>query len=218
MVYIASIEQLTEGVSPTKEQLGPYYNEKVCDRRGTKRYHETLAGALLLRQALLAESYPPLPALPIAETGKGKPVLAPGDFFFSISHSGDYVACGLSDTPIGVDLEQLQAIRSPIARKLCHPQEIAQLQTAERPEELLLASWVVKESYSKMTGDGLTVSLTSLPVWVADGQPVSSREDIELTLFRPEGGVPMLLCVCREKTDRPRPPMKMIPIESRPPA
>lgn len=120
----------------------------------------------LLRDAAAAyctEHSLPLPALDFARSEGGKPffLYAP-HLHFSISHSGGFWICAFSDSPIGIDLQQIKAIRATgIARRFFHPEEIAYL---DAHPDAFFALWTAKESYVKLTGRGVAAEFPHISV------------------------------------------------------
>ncbi len=93
--------------------------------------------------------------------------------FYSISHSGNYVICVLSDRRVGVDIEnKFRSIFSEakeerlnkIAKKcLTMAEEIQYLSSDEEEKvDLLLRFWTRKESYSKAIGKGLALDFSTI--------------------------------------------------------
>lgn len=82
-------------------------------------------------------------------TRAGKPI-APGAYL-SISHSGRVAVCAASHMPIGVDIERVRHVNPGLARKLRCPADVP----ARELDALLLSHWTAKESFLKMTGEGL---------------------------------------------------------------
>lgn len=93
--------------------------------------------------------------------------------FYSISHSGDYVICVLSDRKVGIDIEN--KFRSIFAEnkeeqmnkiaKRCFTmgEEIEYFSTeGEEKVDVLLRFWTRKESYSKAVGKGLGMDFSSI--------------------------------------------------------
>lgn len=91
--------------------------------------------------------------------------------FYSISHSGNYVACVLADRMVGIDIEnKLRSVFSDenldrldkIARKCLTVGETIQYLSAEDEDkvEMMLQFWTRKESYSKAIGKGLGVDFS----------------------------------------------------------
>lgn len=80
-----------------------------------------------------------------------------------LSHSGDWMACVVSTTPIGIDLETVTRPRkvAPLARQCCGDEEQAAL-SALPPEQQLAAfyrMWTQKEAWLKQRGLGIDFSL-----------------------------------------------------------
>ena len=98
----------------------------------------------------------------------GKPYIKERkDIFFNVSHSGEYVLCAFSDTPVGVDIEKKGKLRLAVAHRFFHAEEIRQLEDIweeEKQVELFYRLWSVKESFLKYTGEGLSASLSAFRV------------------------------------------------------
>ena len=81
---------------------------------------------------------------------------------FNITHSGKYVACAISDKPIGIDMEGNRKDVCSVARRFFNKDEsewvcMAELESEQK--ERFLKIWTFKEAYSKMTGDGIALCL-----------------------------------------------------------
>ena len=104
----------------------------------------------------------------IVRAEHGKPYVegTPFPVFYNLSHSGDYVVCGLSDREVGVDVQQVGKYRGELVRRFFHPREIRQLEQCaeEMRSDLFFRYWSAKESYLKYTGTGLSASLSGFEV------------------------------------------------------
>lgn len=116
-----------------------------------------VAGQLLLKsmyEELIGGEMPP-----IARAPRGKPYFLTGGLHFSITHTKTTVFCALSDTPVGIDAEELSRQVSPsLAEKILSPSEYAQyaaLKTDPERSRALLHFWVLKEAEAKCSGLGL---------------------------------------------------------------
>lgn len=88
----------------------------------------------------------------------GKPQFAAfHPFRFSISHSGDYTVCCISDQECGVDIEEIQTAGRRIPLSVFAENEQQYLKHLEGTAYDLESSrlWTFKESYVKYTGEGL---------------------------------------------------------------
>ena len=85
----------------------------------------------------------------LALTAAGKPYLpAQPGIHISLSHSGGLAVCAAGDRPLGVDIERPRTFRSSLLRR-CFSE-------AERAAAEPLRLWVLKESFVKWTGEGLS--------------------------------------------------------------
>jgi 4'-phosphopantetheinyl transferase len=115
--------------------------------------------------------------------------------YYSISHSGDYWACGLSDTPLGIDLQRHQPCRQArIAGRFFHPAEVDWL--ASRPDDAFFQIWTAKESYVKFTGEGITDQFSCFSVVNPDGGIDCCRNGYFQFLPFQDG---FTFCVCSAK-------------------
>ena len=107
--------------------------------------------------ALLESLYgTPLPE--IRKTERGKPYFADGSAHFSITHTPRHVFCVLSETPVGIDAEELdRPIKLSLAEKILSPGELTQFYKAQDKRRALLTFWVLKEAEAKCTGEGIKI-------------------------------------------------------------
>ncbi len=78
----------------------------------------------------------------------GKPVLKRRGAFISASHSSDFVLCGISKFPIGVDVEKIRPVNLKAAKRFCSEKELENC----RNEEYFFKIWTLKEAYFKLYG------------------------------------------------------------------
>ena len=86
---------------------------------------------------------------------------------FNLSHSGEYVLCAVSETPVGCDIEKAENAPFEITDSIFLPSErkyIAEAQNDEDKTRRFFRLWTMKESYIKMTGEGLGVSPTHIEI------------------------------------------------------
>ena len=116
----------------------------------------------------------------------GKPYLADrDDLHFSLSHSGTWAVCAISDASVGVDIERPRNM-----------DKIANLFPDAKTDDDMLRLWTAKEAYLKLIGRGLTVPLDSISVrlgeaLVLEGLPYFLHE-YQLDNYR--------VCLCTEDT------------------
>ncbi|MDR1059826.1 MAG: 4'-phosphopantetheinyl transferase superfamily protein, partial [Clostridiales bacterium] len=88
---------------------------------------------------------------------------------FNISHSGRHVVCALCDAPVGIDVEIVRPIDMNIANRFFSADERGRLFSEPADGhgrlELFYSIWTRKESFIKMTGEGLSRPLGSFSVF-----------------------------------------------------
>ena len=117
----------------------------------------SICGDLLIFNAF--KSRFPDKELRINYTNKGKPYLCNNEFYFSVSHKGDKAVCVINETPVGIDIENIKPFNKKTAERICTPNE---LQYIGDSEQLFAEIWTVKEAYSKLKGDGISMGLGSI--------------------------------------------------------
>jgi len=118
----------------------------------------------------------------------GKPEIVDFPRQFSLSHSGDYVLCAVSDRPIGADIQQLQtnADLRKLADRFCPETERdAVLQAADETTQrrIFFRFWTRREAYAKLTGESLPTVL---------GSPLP--ESLEWITIAPPPGYAAAIC------------------------
>jgi 4'-phosphopantetheinyl transferase len=99
----------------------------------------------------------------VGENGKLKCV----NVQFSLSHSGDFVLCVVGKKDIGCDIERVEKFPPEVAEHCFTARERQYAYSAESEEERNLRFyklWTIKESYLKMTGEGLQVPAECIEV------------------------------------------------------
>lgn len=113
------------------------------------------AKSFLMLEEMLRERWGQDLRMEFSYGSNGKPYLCGHpDIFFSISHCSKGIACAVSDSPVGVDIEEIQYDRD-VACQVLNAGELAELERSEEPDVCFTVIWTRKESYLKLTGEGL---------------------------------------------------------------
>jgi len=142
-------------------------------------YTERHADARLLLKWKYEELFhKPLPEILVTE--KGKPYLADGSCFFSFSYTDGICCCALSDSEVGVDVEQVRSVGSNTIPRVLSRREWMQYSAAANPAEHFMRCWTLKEAYCKFTGQGISVvSLRDVEFDLSSGTPLLwGRDDL----------------------------------------
>ena len=139
--------------------------------RAAKLFHKhdrinLLIGEILLRVAIQKRAGIAGAAVAFSKDEKGKPVLlSPAGLHFNISHSGDLIACALSDKPVGIDVQIIKPLANDIASRFFSADEREYLKKESGdPNAAFCRIWAMKESYIKWDGRGLSLPLSSFSV------------------------------------------------------
>lgn len=81
----------------------------------------------------------------------GKPIITNYSFFYSTSHSDEYVICAISDKEIGIDIQSIQGINFKIMNSFFNEDEKLYSNNNENYTKILS----LKEAYGKCYGFGI---------------------------------------------------------------
>lgn len=126
-----------------------------------------IAADMLIRKALSDKLFMPEKELVFSVSETGKPYLENGDCYFSISHSGKYVAVAVNkDKRVGIDIEKIKPVKAGIVRHIFTKNDMDfvfgdDVQRNGFIEDIAVLErffrvWTYKEAYVKMTGEGIT--------------------------------------------------------------
>ncbi len=160
-VYVGTIvpfrnpEIFSAGLSRLKEER----QKRILSFRSPDDRSRGLVAGLLLRRALHDAGISYERAV-FAEAEGGKPYLCDSSLFFNLSHAGECAICAVSHQEVGADVESLirfadDTVRMQrLAEKIMSETEMHDWKRASSGEHLVRL-WTKKESYVKLTGDGL---------------------------------------------------------------
>lgn len=165
-IYIGEIDKWA-GICQAEERA-----ETVCGRLlllyGLLRLKE---GQELFSADMLTEAYQKLKKQLVYGT-HGKPALS-GNLapHFNTSHSGKYAVCALSEVSCGIDIQEKKELRNRrIFEKILSPKEQKEVLLSTDQTAVFYKYWARKESFLKLTGQGITVDLREIskPIWQED--------------------------------------------------
>ena len=87
---------------------------------------------------------------------------------FNLSHSGDYVICATAGKQVGCDIEVIKKAPRNVAERFFCRQEIVYLNSChkELQDQEFFRIWTMKESYMKMTGEGMRLPLNQFAILI----------------------------------------------------
>lgn len=147
----------------TNDEISVWEKEFDSDRVNAvnrKRENDrilSICGDLLVFNAF--KSRYPHKEFRIKHNDKGKPYLCGDEFYFSISHKGTKAVCLIWDKPVGIDIEDIKPFNKRTAERICTQNE---LQYVGDSEQRFAEVWTVKEAYSKLKGNGISMGLGNI--------------------------------------------------------
>lgn len=151
---------------------------------------EQSAAAELAICAAMKNSGRPFAPPDYAYKESGQPTIQNGHI--SISHTEGYAACAISRHPVGIDVEREHTFSKAAAKRILSPQEEL-LRESANADELLSRVWTVKESFLKMTGEGIPGGMRTLEL-IAAGDDSSGKWIVKRGT-EPEAGRVVLLSI-----------------------
>ena len=150
----------TDRVSELKDRyfalMDPERRRRInACRSESKRAELIFGGALIIRafkEAGLSE-------VGITYGKNGKPEADREGFYFNLSHSGNTIALAFSDGELGFDIQKPVAARESLKDRILSPGEKERLSKDKTPFNRI---WSLKESFSKLTGEGIGTDFTGL--------------------------------------------------------
>ena len=143
----------------------------------------------LLRFALGTDAYT------VEKNHDGKPFIKDRpDFFYNLSHSGQWVVIAFGESEVGVDVEQIRmdADIEAIAGRFFSSEEQQYIHAeSSQSRNRFFEVWAGKESYVKFLGTGLKKSMSSFSI-------LSLEPDVHLHQRMLPGGYCLCLCTTED--------------------
>ena len=166
-LYVADISHLPDPlfVPEMLNKLPEERQQRIHKMKQEKSRKQSMGVGLLL-QKVLALYHMQDSQVVVGE--HGKPMIE--GLEFNLSHSGDLVICAVSDKSVGCDVETLRKAPKGVAKRYfsCGGQEYLSQFAEEEYDRAFFRLWTMKESYVKMTGEGLGVPFEAYEVVVDD--------------------------------------------------
>ena len=175
MIYID--DHIAEfDLEETLKQVSPQRREKALRFRHEAGRRQSVAVYLLLKKALKQE-YGITGDLEFGFQEQGKPFLLQyPEIHFSLSHCKVAVACAVSNHPVGIDIEHIRPYRPELGAYVLSEEERQQVEGAERSDVEFIKWWTRKESYLKLTGEGIRNDLKTLDLSKVQQETVVNLE------------------------------------------
>jgi 4'-phosphopantetheinyl transferase len=133
-----------------------------------------LLGLLLLRHGLKLVGLNERCLKDLSYNRFGKPFISE-NIHFNISHSGEYVICGIADNMrLGIDIEQIKPLSFADVKPVMTAEQWELVSGSTDPLRTFYTYWTWKESIVKADGRGLSLPIDEIAV---DERPVKYDND-----------------------------------------
>ena len=139
--------------------------EKILSHKNKEGRKQSFASSLLLKKILQQNNL----KLQDVNYAKNKKPEIDG-IFFNISHSENFVICSTSKKSVGCDIEKIRPVKKDFETRFFTQNEVAYLNKFDGEEKLnqFFRLWTMKESYMKMTGEGMKLALNRFEFIIED--------------------------------------------------
>ena len=200
-LYVADISSLPDPLSvPEVLQILPLERQKRIHNMKQEKSRKQSMGVGLLLQKVLALYHMQDSQVFVGE--RGKPKIE--GLEFNLSHSGNMVVCAVSEKPVGCDVEELRKAPKGVVARYYSDVEQAYLSrfSADEYDREFFRLWTMKESYVKMTGEGLRVPFEAYEIAMEDVGSIVVRDgkiqNCYLSTMELEGHI---MSICAESSD-----------------
>lgn len=111
----------------------------------------------------------------------GKPYA--DNIFFNVAHSGKFAFGVSSDKEVGCDVEIIKNAHLDIAKRFFTESEYNYISKSENSSNAFYKLWTIKESYIKLSGEGLRTPLNSFEINISDNDIYITENNIAKDCF-----------------------------------
>lgn len=185
--------------------------KKVRTLQNKKERLRSIYAGLLLRHTFLKEGYGEelWQQIEISKGCYGKPYMSNcKNFFYSLSHSGEWVICAVDDREIGADIQEVGELKMAVAKRFYSDNEYDRLLKYETDKNKQTAEvyrmWAAKESCVKLTGRGIGAGI-SMYVTNSDYTHIMDREKNSRFTIKLYEEIPgYIICACSRRASFPK--------------
>lgn len=124
----------------------------------------------------------------------GKPIIVNKKAFFNKSHEKDLSVAIIEKTMCGIDIEKIKKYNNLMVKKICSESEIVFLNNCDNKDYYFTLFWVLKESYLKCIGIGLSYPMSKIS-FVRNGKIVYRTKNTQLRIMQYKD---YLISICRK--------------------
>lgn len=174
--------------------------EKTMRYRMADARKQSLGAGMLLQEVMNLHS---IKENDIYYGENGKPETK--NICFNLSHSNEMAICAVSKLSVGCDIEKIKKEPKDIARNCFCKSEVEYLESfsGEKRVEEFFRLWTMKESFVKMTGEGMKLAFNRFEFLLEDCDNIQVQKDgVIQKCFIKEYEIPTFkMTVCAEEAE-----------------
>ena len=149
MLYLTSVKEIQKNPEFFYSILSPLRRNKLNNLKSEEDQLLSIAVEAALLYGLIHEGFSTHPPAVYEYDAKGKPVIQNG--YISLSHSGQYAACAIHSSAIGVDIQRISNVNHDTVKRLMTPDQIRMCESlpASRKKTAYEDFWTCKEALYK---------------------------------------------------------------------
>lgn len=185
-LYVSPLveESLERMLSVSEERRSRIESCKAPETR-----KQMLTAGLLLNRVLDKHG---IDAAKVTKGPYGKPMVE--GVQFNLSHTEGLVICAVSQEKVGCDVEKIKQVPEGVAERFFHNNE-------KKYDKAFFRIWTLKESYMKMTGEGVHLSMCDFEVHLGEKVSIWRRGELQ-ECFMKEYDIPgYQIAVCAEEEE-----------------
>lgn len=181
--------------------------QRILDTKGQIKARQRLISEILIRSLAAESTSAKARDIQIERDKFGKPfIVGLKDFHYNYSHSRDWLACAISDQPVGIDIEMLREISIGLAKRYFTDKEYSYITSAPAESQLqrFYQLWGMKEAYVKMLGQGLRIELNTFSICIGDHDIFVESQDTDTSCFFQQINIleNYMVSLCSKKSEK----------------
>jgi len=129
--------------------------ERISRFKNIDDKKRSVCAEMLVKRAISEKCGIKIDEIVIETEDGGKPFCRNAKLQFSISHSGDYAVCAVSEYPIGIDIQKIVPYNPKTAKRVCTAAEFCEIEKSTVKDAEFIKIWTKKEAVMKMCGAGI---------------------------------------------------------------
>lgn len=124
----------------------------------------------------------------------GKPIIKNKKIFFNKSHTNKFSVLVIDNKLCGIDIENIKEYNDLISKKICSKEEYEYLNNIQNKNYYFTLLWVLKESYIKCLGLGLSYKMNKIS-FIKNNKIITKINGYNFTIIKYKNNI---ISICRK--------------------